>query len=108
MADICTVINKRKQFCIERKITLQPFLIVIGDHEEENLQFALVTDNITYLYSNFLQAFDTYFKIFFVLDLQYSFENKEFWQFVQSYFYNIDSDKVVFPNLNDFINILEI
>ncbi|KAF5295598.1 hypothetical protein FQR65_LT19872 [Abscondita terminalis] len=42
VADISPAINKRKQFCIEKKITLQPFLIVVGDREEDDLQFALI------------------------------------------------------------------
>lgn len=53
--------------------------------------FALVAENLKFLFSDAVLAFDIYFKTFFVLHLEYPFENRSFWHFVQEFFYDIPS-----------------
>lgn len=81
VSDIQTEINKRKTFCIKKKITFQPAIIVVG--EENSPQFMVSADSILLHFNNFLTAFDIFFKLFFVLNISFSFENYPFFNFIQ-------------------------
>lgn len=104
VADIPAAINKRKQFCVSHEVRLQPFLIVLNNQQ----QFALVGDDFSYLFDDFLVAIDIYFKIFFVFNLEYPFECQSFWEFIQKFFYDINNPAVSIAKYDSFIKALNI
>jgi len=48
VADIDSLVNKRKSFCVEHKINFQPILVVFGA-DISHLQFAVASDKILYV-----------------------------------------------------------
>lgn len=106
VADIQTAINQRKTFCTEHKINIQPYIGIIGI-DSDKPQFCVVFDSLMYVFENFLNALDTCFKIFFVLNLDYPFECSKLWIFMQKFFFNISlSTDELTSDIIDFITFL--
>lgn len=92
--------------------TVQPYLIFIGEGCE-NKDNVNVTDYYVVINNNFLKlesplkALEVCFKSFFCMHLNYPAESDQIWQFVQKYFFNINTnyDKN-YQMVNIFINDL--
>lgn len=64
-------------------------------------------DNIKYPMVNVLTAVDTLFKLFFVFSLEFPSESDIFYNFIQTFFYELRSDKKysrVCTVINDILN----
>jgi hypothetical protein len=73
----------------------QPLIIVVKSLLEAE-QYIIKFDDINYEFSSILLCFDVLFKLFFVFNLQYPEEAKNFFVFIQKLFYqmNLSSDPV--------------
>lgn len=69
-------------------LTFQPSLLIIGELE----QICVIYDEIYYKTDSILSALDICFKLFFVLNLKYSPQSAQVWQFIQKYFFEISVD----------------
>ena len=72
--------------------SVQPFLIVVGNNICEVEHIYLYFDGIKYIFKNFVRALDICFKIFYLFNLEYPIDSS-FWQFIDAYFYNVNSGK---------------
>ncbi|XP_066590164.1 uncharacterized protein [Prorops nasuta] len=90
--EINTVIEKRINLLEEFGQTLQPFVMVIGPTIGKIISAYICVNEIMYLAENVLKAIDICFKIFFVLNIQYSPESEHIWLLIQKYIYNINSN----------------
>ena len=59
--------------------------------DQDSPQFMVSVNTVLYHFNNFLLAFDTLIKLFFVLNISYPFQNSTFFNFIQDFFYNIES-----------------
>lgn len=87
--DVDHKIEELKQILLKREQTLQPVIVVVGCSLTELNEFYLQFDNIKYKFDHFLPALDCCFKIFHILNLQYSNSCANVWTFIQKYFYEI-------------------
>lgn len=82
-----------------RTETLQPLIIGIGNDLLSITEFIVFYDNIKYIFNNFIAALDCCFKIFHVLDLHYPKDCNSFWLFIQTYFFEMNSDENLTPSI---------
>lgn len=68
----------------ERKTTLQPFILAIGDSHNHVNYFMVYVDGIIYKFEDAITAVDTLFKLFMVHNIEYPKES-----FLQQGCYNI-------------------
>lgn len=85
VAQLLEIVQKKKAFYQKMGFTLQPFLAFCVVTK----QYIVCIDEYFYTFETFLVALDVLFKVFFVFELKYPIECTKFWQFVQTYFYNI-------------------
>lgn len=85
-----------RNILINRKETLQPLIVGIGNDLLTLTEFIVFYDDIKYKFTNFIAALDCCFKIFYVLNLRHPKDSYNFWLFIQKYFYEIElpEDKV--------------
>lgn len=69
---------------------IQPCLLVVGSLFDPK-QILVYFDNIKYKIFSAYKAFDICFKIFHVFNVEYPVESCDVWQFVQTFFYNIQT-----------------
>jgi len=83
----------------ERRRT-QPFIILLGQQSTlETTQFCVMVERKHIFCSSFLQALDTCFKIFHVLNINYPAECQAVWEFLESFIYGISEPKSVLRHL---------
>lgn len=101
--------ENRRAKCADKKMTLQPFLIV--EIEETTVKSVHVSvHNTIYKVPSVLKGIDTCFNIFHVLHLKYPFEGEHIWLFIQMCVYKIeltDFDHKI-PFIMDIVNKIEI
>lgn len=73
------------------KLTVQPFVIVVGDSVDDLKTFYIYFDETLYKLNSFIESLDTCFKIFHVFNLKYPKICEMPWMFIQKYFYELDS-----------------
>ena len=67
--------------------------MVIGD-EENHPVVKLIINEVTYITtSNYVEAFDELFKVFFALNAEYPAESIHAWSFIQQFVYGIVSSR---------------
>lgn len=71
---------------------IQPRLLIVGELTNI-ISVSVYFDNTTYPFLTVIDAFDVLFKIFFVLNLQFPEESDLFYNFVQSFFFEIPTSK---------------
>lgn len=94
----------RKEKLLKWKQTLQPVIVAVGPEVDE---VYVKVDEHMYRVSGIQKAIDICFKFFFALQAKYPIESEQVWQFIQLYFYNIETrqDKK-FVGVNTLINDL--
>lgn len=92
----------------ENKSTIQPFIVAVGINPESINEFYVYFDKTLYKFDNFLESLDICFKIFQVFNLKYPQACELPWNFIQQYFYEINTcfDKKN-PNLTSLINFMQ-
>lgn len=97
--------DELKTKTMEKKLTLQPIILVIGPDLASLVNFYVLFDGILYKVSTFLKALDTIFKLYHVLNFEYPAEAKNLYNFIQSYFFDIECLST--PNIVLLINYLK-
>lgn len=80
--------EQRREKLKAAKLTLQPFVAVIGPFEDP-LQFIVCIDEFFYDVQSALHAIDIAFKSFYALHTPYPPESKQIWLFLQKVVYGI-------------------
>lgn len=88
-------LNKLVEKYYAARLTLQPFIIVVGESKYKVNSFYIYLNGTLYKTNSYIEALDLCFKIFFVFKISYPEISKGCWTFIQKYFYeislNIDS-----------------
>ncbi|EZA61678.1 hypothetical protein X777_10510, partial [Ooceraea biroi] len=87
--DINPAIQRRRAVASKLKTTVQPFVLLVGPTVQEYKACYLVIDEVKYQFNNVLKAFDQCFKAIQVLNVEYSYEAKGTWLFIQQALYRI-------------------
>lgn len=72
------------------KITLQPYIVILGPSDEVNEAYVQV-DDILYKVANILEAIDVCFKIFHVFEITYPLMSEHIWLLIQKGIYNCNT-----------------
>ncbi|XP_055907744.1 uncharacterized protein LOC129942723 [Eupeodes corollae] len=89
------------------KLTVQPFIIVVGEDDINLNSFFVYLDKTLFKFDSFIEAFDNCFKIFQVLSLSYPLGCQPSWIFIQKYFYNINTPfDIKSPNITALLSFL--
>ncbi|XP_017475753.1 PREDICTED: uncharacterized protein LOC108366005 [Rhagoletis zephyria] len=97
--------DEMKCKAMERGISLQPQILVIGKELSRLESYYIVFDNILYKVPTFVRALDILFKLFHVLNFEYPIEAKYLFDFIEKYFFKFECS--VNPNILLLINYLE-
>ncbi|XP_050063205.1 uncharacterized protein LOC126552528 [Aphis gossypii] len=76
-------------------LTVQPYVVVVGNINEadSSMQYFTIIDDVQFLLETLLKAIDLCFKLFHVLNLKYSPQAQQVWNFFEHYFYDISDQK---------------
>jgi len=72
-------------------LTVQPYIIVVGETLENIKTFFVCVDSILYEVPSTLKALDICFKAFHVLDAEYPSASEHIWQLIQVGLYNFST-----------------
>ncbi|KAI8115639.1 hypothetical protein CVS40_12277, partial [Lucilia cuprina] len=92
-----------------QKCNIQPRLLILGEIANVKEIFVYF-DEIKYPMVQIITAVDILFKIFFVFNLEFPIESDLFYNFMQQFFYEINSEKKyskVFTVINEILNLKE-
>ncbi|XP_011858711.1 PREDICTED: uncharacterized protein LOC105556239 [Vollenhovia emeryi] len=84
-------INSRNTKFQERKIIRQPFVIIVGADIDSILHSYVSVNDILYKFESPLRALEVSFKIFFVLNADYSIDSHPLWLLLQKAVYGINT-----------------
>lgn len=101
------IISKKRVKYSNFSLKLQPIIFKLNN--QENYAFQVIYDNIIYSFNNFIVAFDTCFKIFITLNLDFPVESKKVFYFIQKYFYDIKTnfDEELYHSDGEIINLIK-
>lgn len=102
--------TQAEEFIVNRcsfKLPIHPFILVVGTPLQLK-EIVVYFDTIKYKVFTVIRSIDMFFKIMYLLNLEYPIEYCAVRQFIQKYLYNIKTkfDKPL-PNLNQLIFDLE-
>lgn len=92
--DLDLHIKNIKKAAVDEKLTIQPFILGIGEDIFKIKTYVTYYDGILCKFDNAIAAFDCCFKLFYVLNLEYPTKCFNFWLFVQLVIFKIPSDNV--------------
>lgn len=78
-------------FLKNKKESIQPFILCIGEDILSISEIYVYFDGIKYKFHSFLRAVDICFKTIYVFDLDFPNESIMFWNFIETFFYNMKS-----------------
>lgn len=84
--------EERAKEYLAKKMSMQPYLIVVGTDINELTDFYVSYDRILLKFHSFVGALDLCFKLFQVFHLKYPTDSTLPWLFFQQYVYNISSE----------------
>ena len=88
-----TKVDKLKLKYLEKGLTFQPVIIVIGEQKVKLQYFYVHYDGILYKFTSFLKCLDIVFKLFHVMNFEYPVEGKNVYNFIEHFFYKFKTDK---------------
>jgi len=76
-------------------LTVQPYVVVVGNINEtdSSMQYFTIIDDVQFLLETLLKAIDLCFKLFHVLNLKYSPQAQQVWNFFEHYFFDMSDQK---------------
>ncbi|XP_023313774.1 uncharacterized protein LOC106650103 [Trichogramma pretiosum] len=77
------LLSKKKEFAEKHKISVQPFIFVVGEDLKNIKESYVIFDSISYKLPSTLEAFKVCFKLFHVLLLKYPFESEHLYILIQ-------------------------
>lgn len=89
--------KKRLDKAAELKLTVQPYIVVVGSTITSVTDSYVVIDNHIYKVSSPLQALDFTFKAFHTLNAHYPKESEHIWQLMEKVIYSINAPGVEIP-----------
>ncbi|XP_034935764.1 uncharacterized protein [Chelonus insularis] len=89
----------------QHKLTLQPFVVIIGLLDNIESSFVVINDQ-RYVLPTPLKAIDTCFKIIHALNATYSVECEHVWEFLEKYIYEVTKKTSSFTCVNRLISDL--
>lgn len=69
--DLEEAVNKRKENYYEKRLFVQPFIIIVGPSIKKLDRFYIRCDTITYEIPIFLESLDVLFKLYLALNIEY-------------------------------------
>ncbi|XP_050060631.1 uncharacterized protein LOC114127207 isoform X2 [Aphis gossypii] len=88
--ELKTLHQQKKDRALFLGLTVQPYVVVIGDIDGlDPIHAYTIIDNTQYLLETPIKAVDVCFKAFHSLNLEYPIESNQVWCFIEHYFYNI-------------------
>ncbi|XP_008203345.2 uncharacterized protein LOC103315932 [Nasonia vitripennis] len=87
-SDMLLVKEKARVYASERKMPLQPYIIIIGSVEDVQDTYVCIDERL-YKVRGVLHALDTCFKAFHVFDLEYPTASTHLWLLIQKGIYQI-------------------
>lgn len=94
------IIKQRMDKYVSRGLQMQPF--VYGIKCSNSTIFYVYVDNFTsYKCENLINAVDLCFKVYNTLNLKYSRDCEQVWEFIQKYFYGIETVYDQYPQSSD-------
>ncbi|KYN14493.1 hypothetical protein ALC57_13299, partial [Trachymyrmex cornetzi] len=107
--DINRIQEEKEKRALQLRLTIQPYIIVVGCTLAEVNAFYVCIDKVLYQVSTALAAIDLCFKIFHVFDVTYPPESEHIWNIIQLclYKFSTKSDKqisYVMPIINTLTN----
>lgn len=97
-----------KERFYKKKLTLQPFLIVVGNTLSTLDEFYMYIDNVKYKFPTFLSSLSTCFKTFHVFNVEYPEFCTGVWIFIQRYFFNFTNEnEKPFSHVSGLISYLQ-
>lgn len=74
--DLDRFISEKKTVCMENKLTIQPFIIVVGKTLTQLEQFIVYTNDVYHKFDTFLSSLDFCYKFFYIFNLSYPVQSK--------------------------------
>lgn len=94
LAESTTQIDEHLNFLKSRQISIQPFVIGIGENLFKIDKFYVYLDGMKFNFNTGIRAIDICFKSFFLFKLKYPEASENFWNFIQRKFYGIEKGKI--------------
>ncbi|XP_055920443.1 uncharacterized protein LOC129952043 isoform X1 [Eupeodes corollae] len=88
-AEICEAVSARKHRLEEYNLTLQPFIIAVGESLNSVKSYFVIVNDHRYFIPTIVEAVDACIKIIFTLNAKYPEECSCTWMFIQNGFYKI-------------------
>ncbi|CAH0547165.1 unnamed protein product [Brassicogethes aeneus] len=106
--DIEMTIQKTIEKAYDRKLTVQPYLLVEGNTIDNIRSSYLVFDKIKYQFNTVTKAFDLLFKSYHALNIQYPPQSAHILQLIQNAVYNIFTKyDTVYPENLDILRLFK-
>lgn len=90
--DLKQLLAERSEQLAHFKLTLQPFVVLVGPSLENIQSFIVVVDNVEWRANSLLHAVDICFKLFFSLGAAYPHESRHIWLFIQKCVYKFSTE----------------
>src|SRR5437762_14281923 len=88
---------------IEKKRT-QPFLVIIGNESTLKFeQFFVMAERKVVVCNSFLQALDSCFKLYHIMNASFPSQCKDSWEFISSFFFSMTETKGTHLQLTKFL-----
>ncbi|KAM7350821.1 uncharacterized protein ACRADG_009264 isoform 2-T2 [Cochliomyia hominivorax] len=101
------ILGQQKEKYYNKNLTIQPFLIVVGQSIYTLEEFYVYFNNILFKFDSFLKSLDVCFKIMNTLSLEYPKACQGPWLFIEEYFYEIKGKIVKPTNVYSLLNYLK-
>lgn len=93
------MIKKRAEKASELKLTVQPYIVVVGSCTTAVTGSYVIIDNYRYKVCSLLQALDFTFKAFHTLNAQYAKESGHIWQLPEKGLFKIKAPGTEIPGV---------
>lgn len=103
--EVNVIKTKRIECMKERKLNIQPYIIVVGKSINEITSSYVCIDQVVYATHSVLEALDLCFKIFHIFHVEYPIESKHLWLIIQKCLYRISTSyDVIFSHTENIIH----
>lgn len=99
-------VEELKKRYLEKGLTFQPIIIVIGDNLTSLTNFYTFYDGIVYKFPTFLKSLDITFKLMQVMNFEYPIEGKNVYLFIENFFFNFNLNAN--PNVTKLLQYLRL
>lgn len=96
-SDVTNTRDERTKYLKAQGLSFQPQIIVVGSEITKITESYVCFDNLIYKVNSTFQAIDLCFKVFHVINAEYSLESEHLWLLIQKGLYNFSTrwDKTI-------------